>query len=56
MVKFRRTMIVLAPSVLATGLLSGTAPATPGSGITVTNLARATVADAIDLNVELTQG
>jgi quercetin dioxygenase-like cupin family protein len=56
MVRFRRAIIVLAGGVLVAGLLSGTAPATPGSGITTSNLARATVADPINLNVELAQG
>jgi quercetin dioxygenase-like cupin family protein len=57
--RFRRALLVLAvlaSGVLIAGVLSGTAPATPGSGAVSTQLARGTVADAINLNERLAQG
>jgi quercetin dioxygenase-like cupin family protein len=49
-------LAVLASGMLIAGMLSGTAPATPGSGAVSTQLARSTVADPINLNERLAQG
>jgi quercetin dioxygenase-like cupin family protein len=55
MPRLRYVIAVLAGGILVAGLLSGTAPATPGTGITTTNLVRATIARRIHLNVRVAQ-